>query len=83
MPQTPTSSSPNVIMLKGGVGAPVAALRLGWALEDRGIVFRAQEGRLAVSAATGGKADLTPGDRDAIRKWKPHLLALAAYNPPE
>jgi hypothetical protein len=40
--------------------------------------------------APGGEAlvvrpasQLTDDDRSAIRRWKPHLLALLTYEPPE
>ncbi len=55
---------------------PLAALRLGWDLEDRGFVIQPVKGQLLVRDPTG-KAKLTPEDRAAITKWKAHLMVLA------
>lgn len=71
-------SRSDFVLLKSGLALPLAALQLAWALEERGL-------HLAVSAdgamlEIGPRALLTDDDRVAIRKWKPHLIAITSYD---
>ena len=73
---TLTASRPEIVVLKGGHSATVAALRLLWSLEDRGLTIALEdEEHLLV----GPRADLTPGDRALIREHKPELIHLVRY----
>lgn len=57
-----------------GLTMPVAPLRLALDLEARGLRFALDAGDLLV-----GPADhLTDADRDDIRRWKRHLIAIVA-----
>ncbi len=67
------------VWLKGGLAVPVAPLRLLWDLEDRGFTVRQDGADLLVMPSR----TLTEADRAAIRRWKPHILALLAYEPRE
>lgn len=60
-----------------GVVVPLAALRLLWSLEERGFALSPQGDRLLVVPG----AELTEVDREQIRRWKSHLLALMTYTP--
>ena len=68
------------VVLKGGLTLPLEALRLAWALEDRGATFAVDGEDLVVDGPTGF---LTQDDRVAIRRWRVHLKAFAIYHPPE
>jgi hypothetical protein len=69
-------SRSDFVVLRGGLTLPVAALRLAWDLEARGFHLRAVDDLLTV----GPRDLLTDADRDLIRRWKPHLLAIVAYD---
>ena len=70
------SGSPELAYLQVGLTVPLPAIRLAWALEDRGLQLRPSgDGGLIV----GPKARITDEDRVEIRKWKAHLVALVAY----
>ncbi len=80
--QSPPGSGEPVdfITLLGGLTVARPALEVLIDLEQRGFRFtRPPEGGLAVSP----RADLTDDDRSAIRRWRFHLEALIAYEPPE
>ena len=73
-----------LIDLKGGLVLPTEALTLALSLEARGFLMEpAPDGRLHVrppqNPAGGILAVLSAEDRAAIHKWKPHLLAILAY----
>jgi hypothetical protein len=68
------------VVLKGGLTLPLEALRLAWALEDRGATFAVDGEDLVVEGPPGF---LTEGDRVAIRRWRVHLKAIARYQAPE
>ncbi len=70
----------SLVMLKGGLTVPLAALQLAWLLEDRGAVFLVEGGDLIVDGPAGF---LTDGDRAQIRRWREHLKAIASYQAPE
>lgn len=69
------ASRPEIVVLKGGHSATLAALRLLWSLEDRGLTLTLDGEDLLV----GPRTDLTPGDRDLIREHKPELIYLVRY----
>lgn len=56
---------------------PLEALRLLWALEDRGCAIRADGADLWVAPSER----LSDRDRSQIRQWKPYLVALVRYTP--
>jgi hypothetical protein len=70
-------SASNFVTLVDGPTVPVAALQLLLALEARGCRLRAEGDALLVSP----RDRLTDVDRDQIRRWKWHLMALATYEP--
>jgi hypothetical protein len=64
------------VTLRGGLTLPLAAVRLAFDLEDRGLHLRIDGDVLSV-----GPGDrLTDADRALIRRWKPHLLTIVAYD---
>lgn len=67
---------------KGGLTLPLAAVELALDLERRDLKLSIEGDRLRVSGPNG-KPDLSPADVDAIRKYKAHLMALVAYEPPD
>jgi len=67
---------------RGGLAVPLDVLQLAWGLEARGFTMRANADKLSVTA-TSTEVRLSAEDRKAITTWKPHLLALLAYNPPD
>lgn len=62
----------------GGLTVPVAAIQLLWGLQGRGFVLEACGDDLEVWPAH----ELTDADRALLRRWKPHVRALLAYEPP-
>lgn len=71
MPRTDSKSSP-FIVLRNGHAVPVDALRLLWALENRGLSIQLDHGDLLV----GPRNSLNDADRAAIRAHKAELIAL-------
>ena len=70
------ASSDHLVTLKGGLVASVEALRILWALEDRGFqIERVDPDKLRVHPV----AALTSADVAAIREHKGELLALVRY----
>ena len=71
-----TTASSQTVVLRGGLTVDVAALRLLWSLEDRGVDVRlAADGALLV----GPRAALTDTDRAAIREHRNILEWLVRY----
>ena len=71
-------SDSKVVTLRGGVVVPLSALRLAWALEDRGRRFAIlDDGALSVRP----RSALTDEDREAIRRQE--LRAIIAYRVPD
>jgi hypothetical protein len=62
-----------------GLTLPLAPLQLLWDLENRGFAI----GRDGDVLVIRPPHLLTGDDCSAIRRWKPHLLALIEYQPPE
>jgi hypothetical protein len=69
-------SACDFVVLRGGLTLPVAAIRLALDLEAKGLHLGVDGDMLLV----GPRELLTDADRDLIRRWKPHLLALLAYD---
>lgn len=67
----------------GGLTLPEEALVLALDLENRGCTLRQDGDRLRVLGPGGAKPELSAADVEAIRRWKAHLLALVAYEPPK
>jgi len=72
------SDRDDVIVLRDGPVVPIAALLLALELETRGIRLSREGDSLLVRP----KGQLTAEEREQIRRWKPYLLALAAYEAP-
>ena len=66
------------VTLKNGPTLPVDALSLAIDLDLRGLRLVCEGDTLRV-IGPNGKPELSPDDRSAIVKWKPHLLALVVY----
>ncbi len=75
--------SADYVELLGGLTVPADAYRLLFALEDRGFTLKPEGDRLRVTPTGDPKPTLTEAETQAIRKWKPHLIALLTYQPPE
>lgn len=67
------SGSSEFVILKTGVALPVEALQLAWELESRGLSLAVEGEALTV----GPRDRLTDADRNAIRRWRIHLLCIA------
>jgi hypothetical protein len=68
-----------MVELRGGLVLREEAVLLALALEDAGHRISTSDGKLTVS---NGSA-LTPAQRAQIADCRAHLMALAAYQPPE
>ncbi len=66
------------VQLAAGPIVPIAAWRLALDLESRGCSLHLDGDALVI----GPREKLTQADRDAIRRWRNHLCALVAYEPP-
>ena len=64
------------VTLRGGLIVPLPAVQLALNLEARGLHLRPDGDALLI----GPRELLTDEDREAVRHWKPHLLALLAYD---
>lgn len=67
------------VLLKGGLALPIAPIRLALDLESRGIRLTRDGDDLVIEPWSR----LTDDDLDGLRRWKAHMLALLAYQPPE
>lgn len=66
------------VTLRGGLTLPLAAVRLAFDLEERGLHLRVDDEGTVLSVGPGDR--LTDDDRLLIRRWKAHLVAIVAYN---
>ncbi len=62
--------------LKGGLILPHDAITLALRLEAMGFLLREDRGKLKL---TGDPAKLGLEDRDAVKRWRTHLLAIVDY----
>ena len=58
-----------------GIDVPLAALRIGWAVEHAGYQWSTDETRLHVKRTASART-LTQEERQAIARYKTHLMAL-------
>jgi hypothetical protein len=72
------SASDFVTLIDGPV-VPLAALRLAWSLEDRGLTLRLDK---AGGLLVGPGVQLTAEDRALIHAHRDELIALVRYTPP-
>lgn len=68
------SESAGLVVLHGGLAVPLAALRVLWSLEDRGLIVRLDGDGLLV----GPRGKLTDADRAGIRQHRDDLRQLVA-----
>jgi hypothetical protein len=71
------SDSDGIVTLTAGLTVPLLALQVLWSLENRGLRLNVDGDWLMV----GPREKLNDDDREAIRRWRSHLLALIAYQP--
>lgn len=72
-----STASDRFVVLRGGLMVPLEPMLLLLDLEARGF-------RIARDGSTikvGPASQLTDDDRDALKRWKPHVLALVDYQP--
>ena len=74
-PMETTLTPSETVMLVPGLVVSLDALRLLWALEDRGCTVQADGGNLLV----GPRHLLTEAERARVRQHKPELLALVQH----
>lgn len=67
-------SASDYVVFSSGLALPLAALRLAWELEARGLHLGADGEMLTL----GPRDLITDEDRARVRRWKPHLLAIVA-----
>lgn len=65
------------VTLRGGLTLPLAAVRLAWDLETRGLHLSLDKGDVLI---VGPRERLTDEDRTLIRQWKSHLRAIVSYD---
>ena len=68
-----------VVTLRGGLQVPIAALRLAWALEERGCTMRLDGDALIVQP----RSLLSEADVARIRTHRDALRTIATYEAPE
>ena len=68
-------SDSRFVTLTGGLIVPLAALQALLALEDRGLRFTLDGDDIVAHP----RQLLTDEDRQMIRSWRPHIVALIAY----
>jgi hypothetical protein len=71
------NGSEPVVVLKGGVVLPLAAVRFAFDLEQRGFQLRVEAGD---ALFVGPRDRLTEDDRVRIRAWKSYLLLILTYD---
>lgn len=72
------ASASDYVVLRGYT-VPLAPWRLVLDLQERGLSFERDGDDIVVRP----KALLTDQDREALRRWKRHVLVLLDYEPPE
>lgn len=68
-----SSDTPRFVILRSGPVVPVDVLRLVWRLEHAGFMFGLTDEH-DVWVSPGSR--LTDADRDELRRWKRHIVAL-------
>jgi hypothetical protein len=64
------SESPDFVQLRDGIMVALPAVLLALDLEARGVRLKVDDGELLV----GPSGLITNADREAIRRWRMHLL---------
>ncbi len=67
------------VPLKGGLCVPLAPMLLVWQLEARGVHLHRDGDDIYVTPWSG----VTEQDREELKRWKAHILALLDYEAPE
>lgn len=67
------------VMFRGGLAVPVAPVQLLFQLDGRGFELTRDGDDLVIKPSRC----LTRGEREQVRRWKRHLLALVEYEPPQ
>ena len=77
-PRTVRHDTDNVstVVLKNGLSVPLAALRVLWSLEERGLHVQLDDDD---GLFVGPRRQLTSADRDAIRAHRDDLRQLVRY----
>jgi hypothetical protein len=71
-------SASDFITLAGGLTVPLEPLMLALDLESRGVDLSVEGDQLLVRPQSA----ITDDDRQQLRRWKRHLIALVSYEPP-
>ena len=71
------------IELRGGLTVPADVLDFALKMEEAGFHLQADGDVLRVTLDSGKRPNLSAADSAFIRSRKAHLLAVAAYRPPE
>ena len=66
----------------GGLDVPKDAYILLFELAGRDLIFSQEGEMLRIKRADGGRPEFLAGEVERIKKWKMHLLAMLAYQPP-
>ncbi len=69
---SPSTAVPELVTLKDGLSVSLAALRVLWNLEERGLDLRAEGDVLLIRP----RSRLTAADDAAIRSYRDELLTL-------
>lgn len=72
------NGSERFVTMRGGLTVPLTPLMLVLDLEARGIRLTADEDGAIVATPRGR---LTDAERDELRRYRNHVLALLAYQP--
>ncbi len=65
----------NYVMLRGGLTVPLEPLLLALDLEARGIRLETDDADVIASP----REKLTDADRQAVRRWKAHIITILHY----
>jgi hypothetical protein len=66
------------VTLRSGLTVPLEPVRLLLNLESRGLTVTHDGSDLIIRP----RGQLTDADREALRRWKPHVIALIDYQVP-
>ena len=71
------STSERYVVLRGGLSVPLEPVLLLLDLESRGFDVSREDDAILIRP----KGRLTDADRNALKRWRPHVLALLSYEP--
>lgn len=72
----PAPWSSDLITMRGGMTVPVGVVQLGCSLELRGFRLTSHGEKLRVTPPKDTQETISGDEREAIRVWKAHFLAL-------